>query len=193
MIRSQASDQYLVMRCLAGDEGAWHALVRRYRRLIYHFPSQAKLPQSDCDEIFQETLIALYNYMDRIEQVEDLSRWLSRVARRNTWKVLNQRGLLADLADFPEIPDPEDGADQLLELRLQQHKIREALQGMDKRCRKLLVMLFYESDDYDYKTIAQELGIAMGSIGPTRNRCLVKFRKQLEKLGINESNVSKWL
>ncbi len=189
----EKTDAYLVKQCLSGNSRAWASLMDRYKRLIYHFPARAGLSSEDCDEVFQETVLAFYKQLDRIERVDDLSYWLSKVAQRNTWKAINRNLKYAELPATYDVADPGLIAEEDLELKIQQFKIRRGLNQMNKRCRDLLWSLFFETKDSDYKKIAKELGIAMGSIGPTRNRCLAKLKKILEKMGIDEKNVSKWL
>jgi len=182
-----------VNACLGGDETAWRTLVDRYKRLIYHFPVKASLPPEECDEVFQETLLALYRCLDRIQQVDDLSYWISRVAQRNVWRAVHRAKQGLELAPEYDVPDPDAIPQKQLELTVQQFKVRQALGSLNDKCRRLLTELFYLSDENNYKQISAKLGIAVGSIGPTRNRCLAKFRKALEKVGITEKNVSSWL
>ncbi len=189
----EKTDAYLVKQCLSGNSRAWACLMNRYKRLIYHFPARAGLSGEDCDEVFQETVLAFYKQLGRIERVDDLSFWFSKVARRNTWKAANRNLKYAELPATYDVSDPGLIPEEDLELKIQQFKIRRGLNQMNKRCRDLLWALFFETGESDYKRIAKEMGIAMGSIGPTRNRCLAKFKKILEKMGIDEKNVSKWL
>lgn len=189
----EQTDEYLVNQCIKGNSRAWACLVKRYRRLIYHFPSKAGLSSEDCDEVFQETLLSFYKQLDRITNLENLSFWISKVAQRSTWKAVNRNLKYADLSDNYDVADPSQIPEGDLELKHQQMKMRLALSELNEKCRQLLIALFYESDENDYKKISEELGIAMGSIGPTRNRCLAKFKKILEKHGISEENVSNWV
>jgi len=172
---------------------AWECLVMRYKRLVYHFPNQAGLAPEDCDEVFQDTFLALYNQLDRIQRTDDLSGWISRVAARRTWRAVHMRRKSESerLPEGYEVDDPNLIADEVMQLKLQQYRVRLALTKLDQKCAKLLHRLFYEVDDEGYKAIAKDLGIAVGSIGPTRNRCLTKFKRILAQFGINEKTVSK--
>ncbi len=187
------SDAFLVKQCLAGNSRAWSCLVTRYKRLIYHFPSKEGLSSEDGDEVFQETLVAFYKQMDRITQTDDLSYWLSKVAQRTTWRVVNRNLKYVELTDTYDVEDPNQVPEQNVELKVQHFKIRQGLNMLDAKCKNLLHALFYQADESEYKHISESLGIAIGSIGPTRNRCLAKFKKILSKMGVDEKNVSKWL
>ncbi len=137
--------------------------------------------------------MALYKQLDRIEHVDDLSYWISKVAQRNTWQTVHRNVKYLELSPEYDEPDPSQIPSKHLELTVQQFKVRQALLELNEKCRRLLNELFYLASDNDYKQISAKLGIAVGSIGPARNRCLAKFKKALEKMGINEKNVSKWL
>lgn len=187
------TDEYLVKQCQQGNERAWASLVHRYKRLIYHFPSQARLSSEDCDEVFQDTLMAFYRQLDRIEKTTDLSHWLAKVAQRSTWKVVNRNLKYLELSEHYDVPDPDQIPAEDLQTKVLQFKIRSAMKALNQKCYELLNALFYKADESEYKSIADKLGIAVGSIGPTRNRCLAKFKKILAKWGIDEKNVSSWL
>lgn len=189
----EKSDAFLVKQCLAGNNRAWACLVNRYKRLIYHFPSKEGLAAEDCDEVFQETLVAFYKQMERISQTDDLSFWLSKVAQRTTWRVVNRNLKYVDLSENYDVEDPSQIPERDAEQKVQQFKIRQGLKMLNAKCHDLLHALFYQADEREYKDIAESLGIAIGSIGPTRNRCLAKFKKILANLGVDEKNVSKWL
>ncbi len=187
------TDRLLVAACLDGDELAWSTLVNRYKRLVYHFPNKANLSADECDDVFQETFLALYNQLKSIENKTDLSYWLSKVAQRTTWKLLQFKSRsLDEQLDQQDPADLSQIQDRELLLKLQQFKIRKAVLQLDGKCRILLTRLFYEVDESDYRELAEHLGIAMGSVGPTRNRCLLKLKKILHRMGIDEKNVSTW-
>ncbi len=189
------TDRRLIELCRRGESAAWDCLVQRYKKLVYHFPNEARLSMEDCDEVFQETFLAFYKNLEKLSEIEELGRWIATVAKRNTWKCLHRnRKRPDDLVQEPyEVEDPDRIPEQHLEIKLQQATVRRAMGMLNQRCRKLLFLLFYKYDSAEYDRIAEEAGIARGSIGPIRHRCLVKFREKLEKLGIHQKNVSNWL
>ena len=191
----QKTDQKLVALCCKGHGPAWESLVHRYKRLVYHFPHQANLKPEDCDEIFQETFLALHRSLDKLADTPDLSGWISTVAQRTTWKWvnLNRRHPEEQLPEAYDCADPDEIPAEYAERKLQQAKIRLALKRLPQTCRKLLHLLFYVYDSADYDHVAIEAGISRGSVGPMRKRCLAKFKEKLATLGIHQKNVSKWL
>jgi len=187
------SDQQLVRLCLKGDQAAWESLVSRYQRLVYHFPNDARLSPQDCDEVFQETFLSTYKSLEKLLEVQALDHWIATVAKRTTWKVVqrNRRHPMESLAEEFDVEDPDLIPDEHLEIRVQQAGIRRAIGMLNGRCRTLLHLLFYKYDSGDYDKVAKEAGIARGSIGPIRHRCLVKLKNVLEQMGINQKSVSK--
>lgn len=190
----QKTDQQLVQLCVAGQETAWEALVDRYSRLVYHFPNDVRLSSADCEEVHQETFLALYRSLDKLSEVEALDQWLATVAKRITWKVVqrSRRSLEDIMPEHYDVEDPDDVADVVVSQKVAQSQIREAFSKLNDKCRKLLYLLFYEYDSAEYDRIAAEAGIARGSIGPVRKRCLVKLKKILEGMGIDEKSVSRF-
>jgi RNA polymerase sigma factor (sigma-70 family) len=186
------TDESLISACKRGDETAWESLIRRYQRLIYSIPRRAGLDEFSSAEVFQNVFASLIERLDQIEHPDRVKAWLVTTARRETWRIIrlqkesfrtitsseNERGEIIELPDNAPLPD-----EVLLRLE-QQHKIRDAVEGMDERCRKLLELLFYRSDPPAYSDVAAALDLPEGSIGPTRARCLKKLLRLLEKMGL---------
>lgn len=189
------TDRKLIELCIKGHAPAWECLVKRYKNLVYHFPTSAGLDAADCDEVFQDTFLALYKGLEKLLEVEVLDQWIATVAKRTTWKQVNRRRnrYEDEFPDSYDVEDPEQVPEETVALKLEQHRIRKAMGQLDEKCRKLLTLLFYKHDSSDYDAIATEMDIARGSIGPIRHRCLLKFRKILEAMGINKKSVSKLL
>ncbi|MBC7930457.1 MAG: sigma-70 family RNA polymerase sigma factor [Rubrivivax sp.] len=185
------TDEQLVAGCRRGEESAWEALVRRYQRLIYAVPRRAGLDEDAASEIFQEVFTTLLESIESIEQPSRLQAWLVTTAKRKTWRAINrtkatrpfatddndEHSEMYDLADERVLPD-----EALAKLE-EQHTVRAALGELEERCRKLLQMLFYQTEPPPYSEIAAALGTSEGSIGPTRARCLKKLLDALRKNG----------
>ena len=140
-------------------------------------------------------MITLYRNLEKLLEVNALDQWIATVAKRTTWKMIHRRRKHLHQSLTPEYDseDPELLPEEHLQVKVQQARIRRGLNMMNDKCRKLLVLLFYKYDSADYDLIAEETGIRRGSIGPMRQRCLARFKKILDRLGINEKNVSRWL
>ncbi|MGA9773801.1 MAG: sigma-70 family RNA polymerase sigma factor [Blastocatellia bacterium] len=186
------TDESLVSACKRGDETAWESLIRRYQRLIYSIPRRAGLDEFSSAEVFQNVFASLIEKLDQIEHPDRIKAWLVTTARRETWRIIRIQRESYRAASSPEnerdeiieLPDDAPLPDEVL-LRLeQQHKLRDAVEGLDERCRKLLEMLFYSPEAPPYSDVAAALGLPEGSIGPTRARCLKKLLRSLEKMGL---------
>ncbi|KAB8140105.1 sigma-70 family RNA polymerase sigma factor [Chloroflexia bacterium SDU3-3] len=187
----EPSDEALLQSCRLGDADAWEQLVQRYQRLVYTIPRRAGLGEDLAAEVFQRVFALLVQKIGTIEQPERISAWLTTVAKRETWRVIQQeqRALTSHIAlgDDEEngeiiIADTALPDDQVTQIE-EQHQIRLAIQTLGERCTKLLTMLYYQDETPAYTEIAATLGISTGSIGPTRARCLEKLRRKLEEMG----------
>lgn len=180
-------DAALVARCLAGDGSAWTALVERYQRLVYAIVRRMGLDEHVAADVFQTVFSRLVEHLARIADPSRLQAWIVTTAKR---EALLQRGIGQrtvsmtraddsggegdewDLAD--EAPIAEEALADLQQL----NQLRNALERLDERCRGLLKMLFRDEDDaLSYEEVARRLATSVGSIGPTRSRCLDKLRR----------------
>lgn len=179
-------DAALVEGCLRGQQSAWDALVDKYSRLVYSIPSRYQLPPEEAADVFQNVWLDLYRDLPNLQQAAALRSWLLTATSRRC--LLHKRRLRKSVADF------EDGTAALQDLSpdplvLQQqaeqrHLLGLAVNRLPDRCRVLVQMLFFEQPPVAYGEAARRLGLAEGSIGFIRGRCLNKLRKQLRELGI---------
>jgi RNA polymerase sigma factor (sigma-70 family) len=185
----ELSDKQLLLSCRRGDEAAWEALVNRYQRLMYAIPRRAGLDDDQAAEVFQEVFTTLFQKLNDIDDPDRLHAWLVTTAKRKTWRLISKTRLDGQIheaengvnEELTQIPDAAPLPDQTLLKLEEQHRVRTALGGLEERCRKLLTILFYQSETPSYSQIANSMGVSEGSIGPTRARCLEKMLRLLEK------------
>ncbi len=181
----EADDSVLVARCIAGDGGAWTTLVHRYKRLVYAVARRARLEDAAVADVFQTVFARLIEHLPHLRQPERLHAWIVTTAKREA--VLqaqrSQRTVSLTRPDDDE-SSPDEPADEsllpdvaLIELQ-EANLVRNALDRLDGRCRDLLLLLFRD-DDSPYEEVSQRMGMPIGSIGPTRSRCLEKIRALL--------------
>jgi RNA polymerase sigma factor (sigma-70 family) len=178
-------DARLVARCLAGEPRAWDALVRRHERLVYAVARSWRLSDEDLGDCFQEVFAALVKGLPRLRDARTLVRWLSSTTERVARTIaLRRRREQALQVSEPEVLDnqPADGAPLGADLeRLEsQALVRLAMSGLSERCQRLLLALYYEDPAPPYAQLARRLGVPVGSLGPTRARCMEKLRERLE-------------
>lgn len=177
-------DSTLVEHCLAGNGAAWEALVRRYQRLVYTIVTRMGLDEHVAADVFQTVFTRLIQHLPRIGDPSRLKAWIVTTAKREGLLQLRRSHRTESMSgedgddEALQIPDgaplPEE---QLAELQALD-ALRAALERLDDRCRDLLTMIFRDDDDrVPYDEVSRRLGIPVGSIGPTRQRCLDKLRR----------------
>lgn len=190
---ARLADNHLVARCLEGDAQAWDALIRRYEALVYSTLLKAGLARADADDLFQDVALALYHHLGDVRDTARLSSWLISTARREVWRLFRRRAAQKtmqmpeheeQIAQGTRLASPEDMLPECAVLEMEkQQLVREALTKVRDRCRILLTMLYCDDPPKSYVEVTQELGIPIGSIGPTRARCLEHLRKALVESG----------
>ena len=166
-----SADNELIERCIKGDQAAWKALVTRYQRLIYSVAHLLCPAEEEASDIFQQVWLELYQQLGELRSVEALPAWLITVTRRRTYALLRARHGSEPLDE--EMPALSEGLRQIEH----EHMLERALAQMPDRCRKLIDLLYFDSNEPSYSEIARAMGMPEASIGPTRARCLEKLRK----------------
>lgn len=185
--RISGPDARLVHACLRGDEEAWAALLDKYKRLIFSIPTRQGIPRDDAADIFQRVCLLLLAELPHLRRAEALPMWLIRVTSREClrWRRQEQPYAASEAADaaLAFAADAAPAADELLAQVKDEHLLREAMAALPPRCRDLIQMLFFENPVRPYREAAAALGLAGGSIGFIRGRCLTRLRRELVRLG----------
>ena len=180
-------DTRLVKQCLSGNEEAWSALIEKYKALIYSIPVKYGLPPHEAAEVFQATCVELLARLPELREPRALPKWLMQVAHHQCyrWKRQQQRVVSRDAdIDLPEPATPAI-ADTLVQQTQEEQMLREAMASLTPQCRRLVELLFLETPPRPYTEVAAELGLALGSIGFTRQKCIERLRRQLAELGFS--------
>jgi len=170
----------LVARARNGDKQAWDALVERYAPLIWSICRRHQLGASDAADVSQSVWVRLVDQLDRIREPEALPGWLATTTRRECRRVVRaarESRPVAYLLDVENLPDQlARPADQGL-LEAERHAaLRQAFRALDPFSRQLVALLI-QDPPVPYTEISARLGIPVGSIGPSRARCLQKLRR----------------
>jgi RNA polymerase sigma factor (sigma-70 family) len=186
---ARSSDEQLIGRCLKGDQEAWWALIDKYKNLIYSIPIKLGMHQ-DAGDIFQSVCVDLLSELPRLREHRALPKWLMQTCYHKCLRYQRAADRLVELA--PEGTDsnaapPATSADDFPEhmlVQLEEEQIlRDAISELPEKCERMVRLLFFENPPRPYENIAEELGMATGSIGAIRGRCLAYLRKHLEKRG----------
>ena len=186
-IDGAASDETLVRGCLDGDPAAWAAVMSKYKRLIFSIPIKYGAQPDDAADIFQAVCTALVAELPRLRRAEALRPWLVRVTRHKTlhWKLQKRRESLWPQAEAVahDLASDDDSGEQIMEQVEREQSVRVAIAALPDRCRELVQLLFYQQPPMPYDEVARKLGLATGSIGFIRGRCLKKLRANLKSNG----------
>ena len=186
------SDRSLVQACLDGDRRAWEALIRRYQRLLWSIPQRSGLGEEDAADVFQTVCLRLVQNLPKLRDERSLTNWLITTATREAWRVRRWRrreqeaGLAGGSSEedaagsLPaEDPLPDEAVMRLAEEQL----VRMGVAELGEGCRTLLELLYQVDPPLAYAEIAERMRVPVGSIGPTRARCLQKLKKILQQAG----------
>jgi RNA polymerase sigma factor (sigma-70 family) len=181
------SDRDLIRRCQQGSAGAWQQLLNKYERLVYSIPLRYGLSRDDAADIAQNTFTILIESLDTLSEDSRLGAWLATVARRHTWRLLerNRREIPSESLDGTDLVARavlfgKSDADSIEHWELTE-LLETGLSKISEPCRKLLLALYFQPELSSYAEVAARLDMPIGSIGPTRARCLQKLLKILEK------------
>jgi RNA polymerase sigma factor (sigma-70 family) len=181
------SDERLVKACLSGNEEAWSLLIEKYKALIYSIPVKYRLPSHEASEVFQATCVELLQHLSELREPRALPKWLMQVAHHQCFRYKKQQQRLVSRDGDADLPEPETPAiaETLVQQTQEEQILREAMAALSPQCRRLVELLFFESPARPYSEVATELGLAVGSIGFTRQKCMDRLRKLLGELGFD--------
>ena len=171
---------------MRGSEEAWAELIDKYKRLIFSIPIKYGMSVDDATDLFQAVCVEMLTELPKLRKPEALPKWIMQVTSHKCfhWKRQTQRMQPADGEAEILIEQAEPArAEEILHEAEEEQKLRQAMAELPPRCRELMRMLFFEEPARAYQDIAQNLGIATGSIGFIRQRCLEKLRRRLTESG----------
>lgn len=182
--RPHMSDPDLIRKCIEGDQQAWEGLIDQYGRLVYSIPARYGMSEDDANDVFQDVFMILLKKLDQIRDQNRISSWLITTTHRECWRRGRRQPVQLDIDEHDVVADapPEEVVTQWENQRL----VRDGLEGLGNPCKSLLEMLFLSSGEGDYESVAERLGIPVGSIGPTRARCFRKLERILRDLGYQD-------
>lgn len=166
----------MVRAAATGDQRAWTELTQWFDCRIRAIARLYRLGQADVDDVSQVVWMRLFNHLGAIREPERVGAWLATTTRNECLHVLRRRNAVAMTSDVESL-DGVRSIDPLADLALREQ--REVLLGLigtlPARQQDLLGMLLLDPAP-SYKAISEALGIPIGSIGPTRQRCLSALR-----------------
>jgi RNA polymerase sigma factor (sigma-70 family) len=170
----------LLAQAAQGDQRAWNELVDEHSRLLWSVARSFRLDAADANDVVQTTWLRLLEHLDRIEDPSRLVGWLVTTARREAMRVLRRSGRERPVVEDTVLDRPDEGppVDAALLRDERDRALWEAFARLGEKCRQLLRVAVTHPQAYD--EISEALGMPVGSIGPTRRRCLTQLRALLE-------------
>jgi RNA polymerase sigma factor (sigma-70 family) len=178
------ADTSLVARCMDGDEDAWAALVRRHGPVVWTIARRAGLADEDAADVYQTVWRIAVESLPRLRDTGRFPAWIAQTARFQSARAV--RTICATRRALGRIePRDTDGAPAEPEIEAVERRrsVADAMSRVGDRCAHLLRALYFEAASPDYAEIARRLGMRIGSIGPTRARCLARLRDALGRNG----------
>lgn len=168
----------LVAAATSGDRAAWNSLVERFEPLVASVIRRYRLTESDGDDVRQTLWLRLVEHLKNLREPRALPGWIATTTRNEAWRVLsaNRRVQQVD----PQVDNRLNKIDQaeldenLISLE-RRRAVHEGLLDLRSEHRELMLLLFADSK-VSYQQLSLRLGIPVGSIGPTRARCLNRLQ-----------------
>ena len=181
----ERSPALLVKAAAAGDAQAWQQIVDDYSRLVWSVARGFRLSLADAADVTQTTWLRLVENLDRIQNPDQLAGWLATTARREALRLIRKaqrevpdseeaEGNVSFFGDSDDDGDPETA----LVAEQERNDLWQAFATLSERCRNLLRVVSVTPLE-SYAAVAEALGMAVGSIGPTRSRCLAHLKRAL--------------
>ncbi len=176
----------LLAAAAAGSAPAWEALVDRYTGLLWAVARSFRLGEASSADVVQTAWLRLAENLDRIREPDRVGAWLATTARREALRMLGNRAretpsdLLGDLERASETAGPESAA----VAQDRDARVRTAFTRLPERDQQLLRLLM-AGPPPSYLDVAAAMDMPVGSIGPTRARCLARLRRELAAVGLD--------
>lgn len=189
---AEPSTADLVRAASTGDQAAWDAIVDRYSGLVWAVARAHRLGEADAADVFQTVWLRLVEHLGRIREPEHLGGWLSSTARHECLRMLRLGGreLASEDVDVRVETDPQRRAEptpeQVFLASERRAEVLAAFARLPARCQSLLRLLVVDPQPH-YAEISAALDMPVGSIGPTRGRCLAVLRTLLADSPVREA------
>lgn len=160
-----------------GDQARMGELVELLTPILWHTVRAQRLDKESTEDVLQTTWLALVGHAESVADSRAVLQWLMVAARREAWRVLRGHARLSPYEiDADAVQTPEEELPENLALRSSDDKLLWShIATLPERCRELIRVIAF-ADRPDYAELARALRMPVGSIGPTRGRCLAKLR-----------------
>jgi RNA polymerase sigma factor (sigma-70 family) len=171
----------LLLRAAAGEREAWDALVDRFGQMVWSVARSYRLDDATASDVAQTVWLRLIENVDRINDPERLPGWLATTCRREALRVLkrSERDIPSDFEY--DVEDPSPSLETLLIEDEESREVVAAFREIGEECQQLLRLLTVEPA-LSYEEIAEATGRPVGSLGPTRGRCVERLKAAISRI-----------
>jgi len=171
-------------RWLADDPDGLSDLVATMTPVLWQVVRAYGLPADLAEDVVQSTWMALVRRRSAIVDSAAVGGWLTVTARREAWRTAKAvtRDHLSETDEMEVHLPTQRSAESAVVEADGSRRLWEAVDALPERCRRLLRVVAYDHRP-DYAALSADLGMPVGSIGPTRGRCLAKLRVALIEAG----------
>jgi RNA polymerase sigma factor (sigma-70 family) len=177
----------LVLAASSGDQRSWDGLHEQFKSMVWSIARAHGLSAADAADVSQTTWTRLVEHVDRIKQPEYVGAWLATTARRESLRVLRVSGRQIPTPDDVLLDRPAvsaDPPDSKMLISERDRAIADLMSQLPCRCRKILELLLADPP-LSYQRLGEVLNMPIGSIGPTRARCLEHLRRLATSVGLS--------
>lgn len=172
----------LLRRAAAGDSSAWNDLVERFSQMVWSIARGFRLDDATAKDVSQTVWLKLVENIDRIADPERLPGWLATTARREALRVskARDRDITTDF-EYDVADETSPTLDEMLIDDEENRTVVSAFATLDAACQQLLRLMMIEPA-LTYEEISESTGRPIGSLGPTRSRCLDKLKSAISRI-----------
>lgn len=175
---AQTTHGELLKNAAAGDQTAWNALVDQFGQMVWSIARSFRLDDATAKDVSQTVWLRLVENLDKIHDPERLPGWLATTCRREAMRLVKLRERSVP-TDFEY--DVEDESPPMEAMLIEDEEIREvvaAFHTLSDECRQLLRLLTVEPA-LSYEEISEVVDRPVGSLGPTRSRCIERLKSAM--------------
>jgi RNA polymerase sigma factor (sigma-70 family) len=168
----------LLAKAASGDQAAWNELVERFSQMVWSIARSFRLDDATAKDVSQTVWLRLVENMHRIDDPERLPGWLATTCRREALRVKGMRERVVPTDFQYDIPDQSPSLESMLVEDEEAREVVTAFATLSEDCQQLLRLLTTEPP-LSYEEISEVVGRPVGSLGPTRSRCLERLKSAL--------------
>lgn len=163
-----------------GDEARMADLVTLLTPILWHTARAQRLDAHSAEDVVQSAWLALVRNADSITSPIAVLHWMIVTVRREAWRASARQAKVGPLESevMAMRPATDAAPDEQLLRSVEASALWRHIEELPARCQQLLRVIAF-ADRPDYSAVARALGMPVGSIGPTRGRCLAKLRALL--------------